>query len=140
MNTRDTNETNAAGGERYPSHEAVLLLQDWFGWKSVRLTPDNVSLIDDLTQEMSMGVLLCKGENTLSYYKQQAVFRARDFLRKEKRHIKRKERYSQFSHPITEDDDTPFIEGLVDMEDKLRSRCDDGHDIVELFPDTRACA
>lgn len=125
---------------RYTVDEAVLLLQDYFARRAVKMSKDNVSLIDDLIQEMSMGVLLCHGENTLSYYRQRAFFRAVDFLRKEQRQDKKKERYSRLSIPISEDDDTPFIEALVDLEERLNSRLERTERITGCYTEKRASA
>ena len=106
----------------FVAHEAVLLLQDWFRRRAKWMTKQNISLIDDLVQEMSMGVLMCQGENTLHFYKGRAVSRARDLLRREKAQRIKAARYGLLSHPITEDDDTPFIEGMIDFEDRLKPR------------------
>lgn len=106
----------------FAAHEAVLLLQDWFRRRAKWMTKQNVSLIDDLVQEMSMGVLTCAGENTLHFYKGRAVSRARDLLRREKAQRLKAARYGLLSHPITEDDDTPFIEGMLDFEERLKGR------------------
>ena len=124
----------------YSPDEAVLLLQDWFGRRSTGMTRENRSLIDDLVQEMSIGVLRCRNLHTLFFYKGRAVSRARDFLRREKREQFKAERYSRLSIPIMEDDDTPFIEGMVDLENKLSSRSECDGRITEIYPDLRDSA
>jgi hypothetical protein len=106
----------------FAADEAVLLLQDWFRRRAKWMTKQNISLIDDLVQEMSMGVLMCQGENTLHFYKGRAVSRARDLLRKEKAQRIKAARYGLLSIPIMEDDDTPFIEGMIDFEERLKPR------------------
>lgn len=125
---------------RYAVDEAVLLLQNWFARKAVRMSKDNVSLVDDLIQEMSMGVLLCVGENTLSFYRQRACFRARDFLRTEQCQDRKKERYSLLSIPISEDGDEAFIEGLIDLEDRMSTRAERMDRITDYYPERRASA
>ncbi len=125
---------------KYTADEAVLLLQEWFGRRSARMTRENLSFIDDLIQEMSMGVLQCKGAHPLRFYHNRAISRARDFLRKEKAHRFKKERYSLLSHPITYDDDTPFIEGMVDFEERLASRRESRNGVVSFNDDSRATA
>ena len=109
-------------GMRYEAQDAVLLLQLWFEAQAWRMSADNSSLIEDLMQEMSMAVLLCKGQHFLRYFKQCAVCRARDFMRKESQHSGRVARYAKLAHRTHEDDDTPYIEGLIDREDCMNRR------------------
>jgi len=119
---------------RYCGDEAVLLLQGWFARKAVRMTRDNLSLVDDLVQEMSLGALRCRGDQTLAYFKKRAHMRAKDFLRREAREAGRVARYCRLSHPAAQGDDTPFIEGLIDFEDQINRRFDDNACEQDVVP------
>ena len=122
--------------QRYTVREATMLLQDWFSRKAVRLTKDNVSLIEDAIQEMSMGVLSCRGEHTLSYFRQQACFRVRDFLREERRHARGCARLQRMSLRVSEDGDEPFIEGLIDLESRMSTRAERMDRITDYYTET----
>jgi len=122
----------------FAANEALLLLQDWFRRRAKWMTRQNVSLIDDLVQEMSMGVLTCRGDNTLHFYKGRAVSRARDLLRREKAQRAKVARYSLRSHRTMEDDDTPYMDGMADLESRLSTKKQSA--VINLNSDARASA
>jgi hypothetical protein len=128
-------------GLPFSTDEAALLLQDWFARKAARMSKENVSLIEDLIQEMSMGVLQCDGEHTLSYFRERSVMRAKNFLRAEARQAGRAKRYSRLALKIHDEHDAPFIEGLLDFQDRIEIQADDyQNDSLALDEDRRASA
>lgn len=60
---------------------AVLALQQDFSRFAAHLRKWDPALQDDLVQEMSLGVLQCEGEHTLSFFRSRGLSRARDYLR-----------------------------------------------------------
>ena len=127
--------------KRYSPERAVLLLQRCFRVRATRLTPDNRSLVDDLVQEMSLGVLTCPGRrnHSLRFYLRRGLLRAGHFLRAERRHQFRVERYSLLRHPVaSKSERLDWVEQIVDLESKLSSRASDR--LVALRGDVRTSA
>jgi hypothetical protein len=124
----------------YRVDEAVLLLQGWFHRKACGMTRDNRSLIEDLVQEMSMGVLSCKGEHPLQYYKVAGITRARMFLRAEARQAMRRSRFALLKHTVTHQGEIGFVEGLIDLHDSINSRPEAPAEFPELTTDIRKSA
>ena len=63
-----------------PRAAAVELRED-FTRLAVALSPKDRSTRDDLVQEMCLAVLLCRDDQTRSFYISAALWRARDYLR-----------------------------------------------------------
>ena len=127
--------------KRYSPDKAVLLLQKHFRRRAKRLSQDNLSLVDDLVQEMSLGVLRChrRRNRTLRFFFGRGLSRAVNFLRAEKRHQFRVERYSRLSHPVVaKSEKLDWVEQIVDLESKLSSRASDR--LVALRGDVRTSA
>jgi hypothetical protein len=135
-----TKETRGRKRVRYSGTEAAVLLEEWFRWRAARIARENRSLVDDMVQEMSMSVALCRHDHRLAFYKRRALSRARDLLRREKAMARKAQRYGLLSRPIMEDDDTPFIEGMIDLENALSSRRHEREDVVDMCVPVRASA
>lgn len=134
------NKNNAEADEKlYHSSEAALLLQEWFDKRAKWMTRENRSLREDVVQEMSVGILRIRSVHKLSFYKMIAVARGRDFMRQERQHRKKLKRFERLSHPKSETGEEQTIEDLVDLENRLSSIMDTP-DVIQLFPDERACA
>jgi hypothetical protein len=128
-------ETTADGAgteaERFAGAEAVLKLQREFRGMARAMATENLSLVDDLAQEMSLGVLLCKGKQTLSYFRERGVLRAIDFLRAEERH--RCGQYSDLKEePIYESRNFLYVPRQVE---KFRERAEAKRTRLERLED-----
>jgi hypothetical protein len=121
----------------YTPEGAVVLLQGVFRKKASRLCRDNFSLIDDVVQEMTLGVLMCKGAHTLAFFGSRGADRGINFMRAEARQSLRRVKFSQLAQRISQEDDTPFIEGLIDFQDSMTER-PEATDIVQMPDDWRA--
>lgn len=75
----DEIEANAAAELLYPRFQAY----------AARLAPSDPSLQDDLTQEMALAVLRVKGLHRPRFYLVVALWRGKDYLKKERQHAKR---------------------------------------------------
>ena len=72
--------------DRVFPEKAVVILRGDFERFAAHLRRCDISLRDDLIQEMNLGVLQCREPHTLSYFKSRGVSRAKDFLRMWTRH------------------------------------------------------
>src|SRR5437016_3227736 len=78
MNSNERKGEEVPQSPRYSAYEGVMQLENWIRQRAAGMCRCKPQLIDDLVQTMSLGVLDCRKEHTLGFFKRRAALRGID--------------------------------------------------------------